>query len=171
MVHRSECRRRPWPRTASPRFLSGWNVSRQTVRLRELRRIDLAREKSSRVVVDVIGVVRPNSTWSRPVTGSRAHPNVLSAEVPAGDEQMVGSSLTPRWRKVDSNHRFPATVSFDDSERCSGSSRLALLFLRPIPFREQLGQKRHFLRSWNRSTQMPLVRYYSALFQDQLQAP
>src|ERR1700730_10948699 len=29
----------------------------------------------------------------------------------------------------------------------------------------------HFLRSWNRSTQMPLVRYYSALFQDQLQAP
>jgi hypothetical protein len=31
--------------------------------------------------------------------------------------------------------------------------------------------KAHFLRSWNRSTQMPLVRYYSALFQDQLQAP
>jgi hypothetical protein len=29
----------------------------------------------------------------------------------------------------------------------------------------------HFLRSWYRSTQMPLVRYYSALFQDQLQAP
>src|SRR5580704_18749487 len=26
-------------------------------------------------------------------------------------------------------------------------------------------------RSWDRSTQMPLVRYYSALFQDQLQAP
>src|ERR1700747_1890748 len=39
-------------------------------------------------------------------------------------------------REVDSNHRFPATVSFDESERCSGSSRLALLFLRPIPFRE-----------------------------------
>jgi hypothetical protein len=50
----------------------------------------------------------------------------------------------------------------------SGSSRLALLFLRPTPFREQLGQKPHFLRSWNRSTQMPLVRYYSTLFQDQL---
>jgi hypothetical protein len=47
-----------------------------------------------------------------------------------------------RWREVDSNHRFRATVSFDESERCSGSSRLALLFLRPIPFREQLGQKR-----------------------------
>jgi hypothetical protein len=30
----------------------------------------------------------------------------------------------------------------DESERCSGSSRLALLFLRPTPFREQLGQKR-----------------------------
>ena len=52
----------------------------------------------------------------------------------------------------------------------------SLCFCTAYPFREQLGrehldQKRHFLRSWNRSTQMPLVRYYSALFQDQLQAP
>ena len=36
---------------------------------------------------------------------------------------------------------------------------------------EQRGQNGHFLRSGNRSTQMPLVRYYSAFFQDQLQTP
>src|SRR5215831_17234099 len=31
--------------------------------------------------------------------------------------------------------------------------------------------KTYFLRSWNRSTQMPLVRHDAALFQHQLQAP
>ena len=56
------------------RLLSGCNVARRTVRMRKLRRIDLARQESSRIVVDVIGVVRPNSAWNRPITGSRAHP-------------------------------------------------------------------------------------------------
>src|SRR5215831_7637742 len=31
--------------------------------------------------------------------------------------------------------------------------------------------KTYFLRSWSRSTQMPLVRHDAALFQDQLQEP
>ena len=36
---------------------------------------------------------------------------------------------------------------------------------------EQLGLKAASFRSWNRTTYVALVRYHSALFQDQLQTP
>ena len=47
----------------------------------------------------------------------------------------------------------------------------SLCFFYGVRLLKNTRSKAYFLRLWNRSTQMPLVRHYSAIFQDQLQAP